>query len=219
MEILITAPTQLEIAPLLGFGFRKKTANCYTKSETGKDFTILITGVGIAHTCISLSTVLAQQTYDTVYNIGVAGAYSKNLQLTEVVEVTQDCFADFGIDNRGVFEPIHQHDFFQPHYTITTTGHLQNSPRTTLAQVRSNTVHTCTGSDAQATRILQHFPADIESMEGAAFFATCQHFNQKAVQVRSISNYVENRQAKNWQLHEAIESLNLYLVDHLKITK
>ena len=51
----------------------------------------------------------------------------------------------------------------------------------------------------------------IETMEGAAFFMTCQRFNVECIQLRSISNYVEKRNKSNWDIPKAIKNLNIEL--------
>jgi futalosine hydrolase len=45
-------------------------------------------------------------------------------------------------------------------------------------------------------------------MEGAAFMMVCQKFNITFIQIRSISNYVEERDKEKWDLDLAIKNLN-----------
>ena len=49
---------------------------------------------------------------------------------------------------------------------------------------------------------------DIESMEGAAFFMVCQKFKLPCLQIRTISNKIENRNKQNWKIELAIDNLN-----------
>jgi futalosine hydrolase len=45
-------------------------------------------------------------------------------------------------------------------------------------------------------------------MEGAAFLQICNAEKIKCAQIRSISNYVEERNTGNWSIGLAIEKLN-----------
>ena len=50
--------------------------------------------------------------------------------------------------------------------------------------------------------------ADLESMEGASIFQVCQGVNGPCLQIRSISNKVEKRNKKKWDIPIAINNLN-----------
>ena len=50
-------------------------------------------------------------------------------------------------------------------------------------------------------------------MEGAAFFYVCLCENIPFLQIRAISNYVEQRNEKNWNIPLAIKNLCLTLID------
>ena len=52
------------------------------------------------------------------------------------------------------------------------------------------------------------FQPDIETMEGAVFMYICNAEKIKCAQIRSISNYVEERNKKSWNIVLAIEKLN-----------
>jgi futalosine hydrolase len=56
-------------------------------------------------------------------------------------------------------------------------------------------------------------------MEGAPFFYVCLKERVPFMSLRSISNYVEDRNKENWKMKDAIESLNSALSELLKIIK
>lgn len=45
-------------------------------------------------------------------------------------------------------------------------------------------------------------------MEGAAFFFACNRFKIPCLQLRSVSNYMEKRNVKNWNIPLALRLLN-----------
>ena len=58
------------------------------------------------------------------------------------------------------------------------------------------------------------FSPNVESMEGAAFFAACKGLSN-FTQIRSVSNYVEKRDKSKWQIQLAITNLNRKMLNVL----
>jgi futalosine hydrolase len=58
----------------------------------------------------------------------------------------------------------------------------------------------------------QKFKPAIESMEGAALHYVCLMEKIPFLQVRSISNYIGERNKKNWDMKTSIENLNNELI-------
>ena len=74
---------------------------------------ILITGVGMVATAFALGRHLANNDYDLAINLGIAGSFDRNIALGEVLEITQDTFAELGAENDNEFLPIDQLGFGQ----------------------------------------------------------------------------------------------------------
>ena len=55
------------------------------------------------------------------------------------------------------------------------------------------------------------FNADIETMEGAALHYVCLQEDIPFIQIRTISNFVGERDKTKWKLKDAIENLNIEL--------
>ena len=62
------------------------------------------------------------------------------------------------------------------------------------------TVSTCTGLTSTATRIEQRTGGICENMEGAAVALACQQLSTPMLEVRGISNLVEDRDTSKWDL-------------------
>ena len=71
-----------------------------------------------------------------------------------------------------------------------------------------NKVH---GNDVSITNLLKRCNADVETMEGAAFYYCCLYHKINCVQIRSISNYVEKRDKTKWNIRLALQELELYV--------
>ena len=97
MKILIVAATQQEIKALLQPDLKWRD-----------DIDFLISGVGVIETTFKLTAFLLSNQYDLVINIGIAGAFSSELKLGEVVFVKSDCFADLGAEDVDTFMPLNE---------------------------------------------------------------------------------------------------------------
>ena len=78
-----------------------------TKSEVTSDkisnLPILITGIGMVNTAINLTKELNNNDYDLVINMGVAGCFSDEIKIGDVVEVVEDYFSEIGFEDGDYF--------------------------------------------------------------------------------------------------------------------
>ena len=81
-----------------------------------------------------------------------------------------------------------------------------------LPVVKGITVNKVSDSILQRDQIISNFSPDIESMEGAAFHYVCLQEKVPFLQLRSISNYVGERDKLKWKMKDAIGNLNEALV-------
>jgi nucleoside phosphorylase len=152
----------------------------------------LITGVGILSAALSLSKAFQKQNYKNAIQIGIAGAYhSSGLQLEDIVEVKSDCLIEF--------LPWEPNTFF-----ASGTLPCENKSQTAML-VKGATVFSC--SDTEEMENARGDLAQVESMEGAAFFAVCKEYKVEAVQIRAISNYASKYEKKEWKTEEALLKL------------
>jgi futalosine hydrolase len=79
--------------------------------------------------------------------------------------------------------------------------------------ITSNTIH---GHPETIRKIREQFHPDVESMEGAAFFYACLLSGVPFHQIRSISNFVEERDKSKWDIPLALANLNNKMFDILK---
>lgn len=200
MKILIIAATRMEIQPLL----RWKKKFRHHRLE------FLVTGAGIASTAFELGKLHGKK-YDLVIQAGIAGSFRKDLYPGTVVNVIKDSFSDFGAEDGSRFLPAD---------SIGLTGTIRPRPKlyrhnrlNHLPKVSSVTVNTVHGEPGSIRKARKQFKPDIESMEGAAFFMAAKQNGWTCLQIRSISNYVERRNRKNWQIPVAVANLNLSLIN------
>jgi futalosine hydrolase len=150
---------------------------------------VLITGIGMVNTSIELSRCLSNKKPDLVINIGVAGSFNKSLPLGGVFEIIKDTFSELGVENNSHF--------------------FSSKSITNLPSASSITVNTVHGNKENISSVYDKFKPDLESMEGAACMFVCDNFKIPCLQIRAISNYVEERNKSKWDLPLAIQQLNI----------
>jgi futalosine hydrolase len=227
-KILVVAATAFEIQPFLDF-LQKEMAVRKSPIFANYAFDVLITGVGMVNTALKVSKTLALKEFDFALNAGIAGLLPKKVPTTRtpaaysfergtVVEVVTERYGDLGVEEAtGAFTDMFELGFMLPNEKPFYEGKLQNSKPlrlATLPMTHGLTVQKVHGFPLSINGILQKYKdAQIESMEGAAFFQACLTEGVAFSEIRAISNFVEARNRENWMIVEAIEALNLVLID------
>ncbi len=129
-------------------------------------------GVGMAECAATTAKLILEEKPELMILAGIAGSYSDDVVIGETVVVESEVIADLGRYDGRTFTDLFQKTYFAP---VTAPGYRS---------VKSNTT-----SSAGAI-ISKPVKADIENMEGAAFFAVCDRFGVPAMEVRTISNRV-----------------------------
>jgi futalosine hydrolase len=207
MKILVVAATFAEVKGIYEHFDCPPAA--YMQSQA---FDILITGVGMTATAYALGKTLSAQ-YQLVLNLGIAGSFDYTINLGSLVQVIEDEFSELGAQTKDSFLTLNELGFGKTVYERSFTGHhpLLN----TLPQVKGITVNQVHGNDAAITAIINRLHPATESMEGAAVFYACEQAAIPCLQVRAISNHVEERNKENWKIGLAIKNLNQWAIEFL----
>lgn len=171
----------------------------------------LITGAGMVATSFALGKHLATNQYDLAINLGIAGSFDRGIALGNVVEITEDTLIELGAEDDEDFITIDKLGFGESNFTSTYALPAQFNLRKANA-ITVNTVH---GNEASIYKLGSRINAQIESMEGAAFFHACRQMGVPCMQIRAVSNYVEKRNRDAWQIGLAIKNLNTFAAEFL----
>jgi futalosine hydrolase len=211
MKILLVAATYQEIEPFI----KNQTAN-FNADEwldiTPHQVKILITGVGMVATAFALGNEFAKNQFDLAVNVGLAGSFYKNIKIGQLVEVREDILSELGAEDDEEFISLDQLQLGEVEFNATEQFTIKEGLRKVIG-ITVNKVH---GNEDSIEEIRDRINPTIESMEGAAFFYACEEANVPALQVRSISNYVEKRNKANWNIALAVKHLNDWLIACLK---
>ncbi len=224
MRILLVAATVFEIRPFLDkltpAGIQNANLSRYQLHDHHID--VLIPGVGMVPTAYYTGLQLAKEHYDLAINAGIAGTYQKSLSLGSVVNVVEDCVPELGAENGEQFISVFELGLTDPDCPPYKGGKLvndfQNDPMLNnnltvgkLPKARAITSNTVHGNAESIAQIRKNENPDVESMEGAAFFFACFSEQLPCLQIRSISNFVEERDKSRWNLELALKNLNRML--------
>ena len=175
-----------------------------------------VCGVGLTEFSANLSRFLSQKKYERAFLLGICGAYPESgLQLGDVVRVESEVVADMGVqDRQGHFVPWSQ---VSGKESIYKGGDVRDLPLPLVAfpMVSGASVNCCTGTQYLASRRSSLFNVQVESMEGAAFFAACKAFGVSAYQYRAVSNIATDRDESSWRINEALAALKIQVLDQL----
>lgn len=222
MNLLLVAATPFEIAPFIRFleqEFQPDTGGAFQKGNLS--IFPLVTGVGCVATAWHLARVLTANPVDWALNAGIAGAFDPSFALGDVVQVVSEQFGDLGVEEAdGRFTGLFQLGLGDPNTLPFINGKLYNpeaAQAAFLPAAHGLTVNRVHGHAASIAAVRRHFPdAQVESMEGAAFFYGCLLAGVPFAEIRGISNYVEPRNRANWQLEPAIRNLNEVLIEMIR---
>lgn len=214
MHILLVAATPFEIEPTFAW-----LENHYTQTSEGvfekgqNQVELLVTGVGMMATAFQLGSSFTRKQPDWAINAGIAGAFDAKLNLGDVVQVVGERFGDLGVEEAdGRFTDLGEMGFMQQSWLPNP-----NPPIPSLVLCQGLTVNKVHGTEESIQKIRSKYPeAQIESMEGAAFFHACLEAQIPFVEIRSISNRVEPRNRDAWDLPLAIAQLNTVLIGILE---
>jgi futalosine hydrolase len=181
-----------------------------------KNIRQLVTGLGPVETTLSLSCLLHEQLdqVDAVLNFGVAGAYPDNgtdLQagLLDICLAEQEILGDLGICLQDGFERFTsaalrvEDSFILDQSLLAVAGRALDCAETAYKSGTFITVNCASGTRKRGQLLGREFQGLCENMEGAAVARVCNHFVLPCLEVRCISNMVEDRDTKNWQLKQA----------------
>jgi futalosine hydrolase len=203
MFLLVTA-TEREMDPLReALGQRGEKA-------------FFVCGVGPVESAVRLTRFLAQARNDIagVILAGVAGGYLDcSLGLLDLCLAEEEILGDFGICGNGQIV-----DFSQSDLQSRKVFDLQSRYLTLAEDVLAGrgipyrkgsfvTVNCSSGTAARGRYLRDRHHALCENMEGASVVRVCLEFGLPCLEMRTISNMVEDRDPSRWRLAESIARL------------
>jgi futalosine hydrolase len=177
----------------------------------GLPYALLVAGVGPLETAVRLTRRLCEGREDIslVLNFGVAGAYADSgAGLLDICLAESEVLGDFGICRQEGVAPFAGQLAEQGFFPLDAR-HLAWAWEILLRHdylCKKGAFVTVNGVTATAKRgaLLQAAHNGLcENMEGGAVARVCSEFSLPCLEVRCVSNMVEERDLANWQLAAA----------------
>jgi len=208
MNILLISATAKEIAPFFEY---------YRNSKRAQNIDILITGIGLTAATYHLLKQVNLKRPDLIIQAGVAGCFNKKIPLATVVMVEKETIADQSVIELKRLKTIFDLELVPHDQFPFENGWLVNDhellKRSKLKKVKAISVNEITTSKQRVKFYKKAFNPLIESMEGAALHYTCLMEKISFIQLRSISNYITERDKKKWDMKKSIMKLNNELIN------
>ena len=208
-KLLICASCQKELSGIL----KEEKFSIGKVFELNQATDILISGVGTWLSVYNLTKLFSERSYDLAIFVGICGVYNENEELLQLYSVKKTTFSDCGFETpEGDFVSVIGTEFLDKNSFGFSDGYFHNDiVFSGLTPTICNTVSRCITKKEYVKKMLEKFPAEIETMESAAFAMVCINEKQKFLEIRCGSNYVAPKKEKKWQVKPAIEKLNYFL--------
>lgn len=204
--ILAIAATQIEMRPFL-------TA----MGESVQNSATLVSGVGPVETAVRLTRFLSEskKRITGVMLFGIGGAYlqsepEQQALLLEICLASQEVMGDLGICYPERIEYLPQE--LTGNLVYDMDGMLLSRAETILHDNSITTkvgpfvtLNAITATGIRGEMLHSRWKGLCENMEGAAAARVCMDFDLPCVELRCISNFVEDRNVARWRLQEACE--------------
>jgi futalosine hydrolase len=205
MQLLLCASTEFEIRPVIDF----------VNNLNPENIKVLITGVGMVATTHSLTRAIYLNRPDFIIQAGVGGCLDKRLPLSKVVFVENESLGDLGVEENGSFKTLFDLRLLDKNDFPWREGRLSNNidqlKSTGLTIVDAVTVNEISTNSNRIDYYRNQLNASVESMEGAALHYVALQEKIPFLQMRSLSNFVGERDKSKWVMDIAIANLNMEL--------
>lgn len=234
--ILIIAAMRMEIILLeatLENSVRMKSAGFeYLEGKLGKlKIIVCAGGVGKINAAAATAVLIEKLHPRLVINTGCAGAYvSSGLSVGNLVVASEEVLVDEGVivedgwkDLSYMELPALDHGGRRHFNNIALSRHASEKAMQLadyygvfLMRGRFATVSTCSGTVQRGEELAERWNVIAENMEGAAVAQVCLRYGIDCLEIRGISNLVEERDMDRWELRRAVEVAQRFVLKYLE---
>ena len=237
IALLAAVPQETEL-------LRRSLAPCEVRHSHGYDFyrsrigerpvCLLHSGVGKASAAAATTALIAASRPALLIMLGCGGAYAgSGLEVGDLALATCEIYGDEGVQTPNGFLDMealglplveksgvrlfNRFPVAEPllERAAPSLGHAAEAAGRRLAEGPFVTVSTCSGSSLAGAELVRRTGGICENMEGAAAAQICALHGLPFLELRGISNLVEDRDLSRWDLKrgaEAAQQAVLYLL-------
>jgi futalosine hydrolase len=233
--IIVTAATCSEISLLISRleGVGRITSGQREIHEgmiAGRRAILAVTGIGKVNTASTVTALLEHHEPELLINTGCAGAYpGGGLAVGDLAIATAEVFGDEGVVTTDGWHSLkligipalsrngesYFNRFPLTRWAIDKAMHVAEAEGITLHQGEFVTVSTASGRTERGKELSQRFGAICENMEGAAAAQVALLYGVDCMEVRGVSNMVENRDLSRWDIPLAVERAQSFILQFI----
>jgi futalosine hydrolase len=192
----------------------------YSGTIAGARVIFAVSGIGKTNAAHAATILIERYSPHCLVNFGIGGAYpSSGLQVGDIAVAEREVYADEGVLlNDGLHSlqitgipllKIGRRRYFNEFPADKRLARIATKASGTVAHCGSGvflTVSSCTGTAERAGELEARFNPVCENMEGAAIAHICCLYRVSFVEIRGISNIVEDRDLSGWDIRLAAEN-------------
>ncbi|MFY8004679.1 MAG: futalosine hydrolase [Chitinophagaceae bacterium] len=210
MKILVICATNLELQPLQN--------QLQTAGINMNNLVFHVSGVGILVSGFGIQQAILKHQPTFIIQAGIAGSFSKKLAIGSVVLVGKDAVADEGVVENKQWKTrwdlqLADKNNFPYNDGWLVNNFLQQYKPSFLPIVNGITVNCISTNKTTIATYKKIYHPMVESMEGASLHYNCLQYNIPFFQIRSISNYVGERNKDFWNIPLALKNLAVKTVN------
>ena len=188
-----------------------------------KPVVLIETGIGAVNTAQALTVALQEINPELVLQIGIGGAYlGTGLNIGDLALATEENYGDLGVitpagwlpaDEIGIPVLSTDRDYYNTYpldpALVARAQHILEQSGECVVQGPFVTVQQCTGCEDIGNELAARFNAICENMEGAAAAHICTLYTVPFLELRAISNRVEDRNKDAWDIPRAVQRVQI----------
>ncbi len=204
-------------------------------TTAGREIAVCIGGMGKVNAAHAATLLLARYAPEALIVFGIGGAYAgSGARVGDVALASEEIAGDEGVltpegfkDTAYIGIPLVQngpsvlHNVFpapEAFFSMAarTLLDFEHANRLTVHTGRFITLSTCTGTSLRARELEARYHGLCENMEGAAAAQVAALHGAPWLEIRGISNLVEDRDLKQWDIRTAAEAAQKAVIHVLK---
>lgn len=184
---------------------------------------LIETGIGAVNTAQALTVALQEIDPELVLQIGIGGAYlGSGLDKGDFALANEENYGDLGVvapdgwfpaDEIGIPVLSAGRDYYNTYpldsKLVDNAQHILEQSGECVVQGPFVTVQQCTGREDIGNELAARFNAICENMEGAAAAHVCMLYAAPFLELRAISNRVEDRNKDAWDIPRAVQRVQI----------
>ncbi len=232
--IIAAVPQEIELLEkALEHSGRVKTGGYeYIEGSIGNLRVVVCSGgAGKVNAAAATAVMIDRYQPQLVINTGCAGAYvGSGLSIGNLVVASEEVLADAGVvvadgwkDLRFMNLPSVEQRGLSCYNMLPLSRHASEKAMQLadyygvfLMRGRFATVSTCSGTIQSGEELVRRWNVVAENMEGAAVAQVCLRCGVDCLEIRGISNIVEERDLKKWDIPRAVEAAQRFVLKYLE---